>query len=117
MAIQLAAYSKAVQDRAMELVAKADKWAEGVELTTGRRFVTFASSREPKPGEQPVYYRTAFNGKGCTCPAARKSRAGRCCHQLAAQIVTERVQDAAAIPTKRYEDFWVGTGMELTDAF
>lgn len=95
-----AVYSKSVQQRAAELVAKADKWAEGVDNRTGVRFITFTSSREPKAGEKAVYYHTRIDGRGCTCPAARKSRTGRCCHQLAAQTVAERAQEQAAVSLK-----------------
>lgn len=113
MAVQMAVYSPTVQKRAAELVAKADKWAEGHDLKTGMRFVTFTSNQAPKAGEPLVLYYTRIDGRGCTCPAARKSRTGRCHHKLACQIVTERVQEQAARkPLKTYEEVY-----GLVDAF
>lgn len=101
-------YSKSVQKRVDELLAVADRWAEGVDLKTGVRFVTFASSRPPKDGEPMVVYRTRLDGKpgACTCPGARKSKTGRCCHGLACRAYTQRVQEQAAKPTKLYEDYY-----------
>lgn len=112
MAIQMASYSKAVQKRVDELLAVSDRWAKGVDKQAGAQFNVFASTTTPG-----VFYRTRFDGRGCTCPAARKSRTGICCHRIAVRIVTERVQEQAARPSKRYEDLWIGDGSQLTDAF
>ena len=101
MAIDLRVYSKSQQERAMRLVAVADKWAEGVRPSDGLCFNLFAS--ETTPG---VVYQTHLHGLGCTCPGAQHSRRGVCCHMIACQLVTERVQEQAARPTKRYEDYF-----------
>ena len=94
-------YSKAIRERAEALVAKSDKWAEGVRNSDGVRFVLFASN-----SRSDVYYMTRIDGAYCTCPAGRLSRFPRCCHMLACQLVTERVQEQAARPTTRYEDYF-----------
>jgi hypothetical protein len=104
MAVQMASYSKAVQQRVDELLAVSDKWAKGVCKQTGQQYNVFASSSTPG-----VFYRTRFDGRpgGCTCPAARKSRSGNCCHLLAVRTVTERVQEQAARkPLKTYEELF-----------
>lgn len=108
-----AVYSKAMREKAEALVAKSDKWAEGRRNADGVRFILFASATRVG-----VYYFTRIDGAFCSCPAGSKSRSGRCCHQLACQIVTERAQEQAAKPSRpTYEDLWIGSGMDLTDAF
>lgn len=108
--IDLRVYSKAQQERAMRLVARADQWAEGQRKSDGLRFNVFAS--ESTPG---VYYQTHFSGLGCTCPGAQKSPRGRCFHMLACAIITERAQ--APRPKLRYEDVYTDDALGLTDAF
>jgi hypothetical protein len=103
--IDIRLYSRAQQERAMRLVERADQWAEGRRKSDGLRFNVFAS--ESAPG---VYYQTHLNGLGCTCPGAQKSKRGRCFHQLACQIVTERAQ--APRPLKTYDEVY-----GLVDAF
>lgn len=90
MAVQMGLYSRAQQEKAMRLVAVADKWAEGTRPSDGLRFNLFAS--ESAPG---VVYQTHINGLGCTCPGAARSYRGRCYHMLAAAIVTDRAREAA----------------------
>ncbi len=106
--------SRSVQKRVDELLAVSDRWADGVCHKTGVRFNVFASRTSPG-----VFYRTRIDGApgACTCPAARESKRGMCCHLIACRTLTERVQEQAARPTRRYEDLWIGDGSQLTDAF
>jgi hypothetical protein len=100
---QTAVYSAAQRQKAERLLETVDMWAEGERTSDGLRFNLFTS--ESATG---VVYQTHINGLGCTCPGARKSARGRCFHQLATQMATER---AAAEQPKRksYSD--------LMDAF
>lgn len=101
MTVRIALYSRSQREKAMQLVARAETWAEGVRPRDGLRFNLFAS--ESAPG---VVYQTHLHGLGCTCPGARRSARGRCFHMLACQIVTERVQDQAARPRVSYENLY-----------
>ena len=106
-------YTPAQQQKAARLMAVADKWAEGYRVRDGLRFVSFTSDRAPKPGQPPVIYYTRLDGRGgCTCPAARLSRSGRCFHKLAAAIVFDQRQEAAFSPPISEESAY-----DLCDAF
>ena len=89
MAVQMALYSRTQQERALDLVARSDRWSYGYRVSDGMRFASFASQSTPG-----VVYQTHINGLGCTCPGAERSARGRCFHMLACQIVTDQARES-----------------------
>lgn len=85
------------------LLARSSRWARGVDLKTGRQFVTFTSSRTTKDG-QPIYHRTAIDGSGCCCPGYLYR--GMCSHALACRWDTEQAHESAARPPVTYENLY-----------
>lgn len=108
MAAQATIVSPAIRRKADELLARSDRWAHGYRKHDGLQFVVFASQSAPG-----VYYQTRIDGAFCTCPAARLSRAGRCCHKVA---VAEKYQQARSRPFRTLEEL-MGDDASLVDAF
>ena len=107
--------------RARVLLENAANWSRGTAITaTGETVgvVLFASSRKPKPGEPHRIYITRCDGAGCDCPGAQRTWSGMCCHMIAVQTEAAAAREAAAVkPRARYDEVFVGSGFELTDAF
>lgn len=101
--------SPAIRRKADALLARSDSWAHGHRKSDGLRFVVFAS--ESTPG---VYWQTRIDGAFCTCPAARLSRAGRCCHKVA---VAEKYHEARNRPFRSLEELMADESDALVDAF
>lgn len=101
--------SPAIRRKADELLARSDSWAHGYRKSDGLQFVVFASQSAPG-----VYYQTRIDGAYCTCPAARLSRAGRCCHKVA---VAEKYEQARNRPFRTLEELMGDEASELVDAF
>lgn len=104
-AAQIASHSRTIRAKAEALLAKRNLWARGEARVNGALVgvVLFSSSRQPKnPNEPHTVYGTGVDGSFCSCPAAVKSSAGRCCHKLATALATEIAQNAA--PQYDYSD-------------
>lgn len=96
MAMQMV--SPNVQRKANELLERSDKWATGSRKRDGLAFIVFASQSTPG-----VYYYTGMSGDFCTCPAARLSRSGMCCHRVAAAAAQREAQEQ---PYRTYRDLF-----------
>lgn len=106
MAMRAPSYSPAQYEKALALVAHADRWSYGYRKSDGLQFVVFASASEPGQVCQ-----THINGLGCTCQAGKRNVP--CYHTLAASLATEKARAAATKrPVARYEDLY-----DLEDAF
>jgi hypothetical protein len=96
MAVQTGSYTVSMVARANQLVSESYKWTRARRKSDGLALVIFPSS---KPGR--TYYASQI---GCTCPGYLHR--GACSHVLALLTEATKAQEAAARPTKRYEDYW-----------
>lgn len=105
-----------MRQQAEVLLARSARWSRGTVKTDDGLIVavvTFSSSRQ-RPDGRTITYLTRVDGACCSCPGFVTRQA--CSHSLACRLEAERAREQAA-RKPRYEDLFVGTGFELTDAF